>query len=220
MGESAGSSVYPTVKRVMDLMLASVGMLLLCPVVAVVALIILLTLGRPVVFHQDRVGLNGRIFELFKFRTMSNETDDEGNLLPDRERHTCLGRFLRRASLDELPQLWNVLRGDMSIVGPRPLLVEYLPYYSKREARRHSVRPGITGLAQVSGRNLLSWDERLLKDVDYVQSQSLRLDLWILLRTLWKVFRQQEVVEPVGPEDKLSDARRPKETPSGDAEDP
>ena len=194
-------------KRVLDITLALVGMLLLCPIYLIVSLVILLSLGTPVLFRQERVGLGERVFTLFKFRTMTNGKDLEGNPLPDCDRKTTLGRIIRRTSLDELPQLWNVLRGDMSFVGPRPLLVEYLPYYSPREAKRHTVQPGITGLAQVSGRNLLSWDERLKLDVEYVEHRSLRLDLVILLRTVWKVFDGSDVVEPVGPTDKLSDER-------------
>jgi len=203
-------------KRTVDIALALIGMLVLCPIYLAVSLALLLSLGCPVLFRQERVGLGERVFALFKFRTMSNAMDREGNLLPDCERLTKVGGILRRTSLDELPQLWNIVRGDMSFVGPRPLLVEYLPYYTNREARRHTVRPGITGLAQVSGRNLLPWDERLEMDVQYVENRSAFLDLTILVKTFWKILRPQDVVEPVGSGDKLSTERQAREGLSAD----
>ena len=152
-------------------------------------------MGRPVIFRDERPGKDERVFEIFKFRTMTDARDSSGEFLPDAVRLTRLGRLLRKTSLDELPQLWNVIKGDMSLIGPRPLRVDYLPYYTEREQRRHDVRPGITGLAQVSGRNLLPWDERLDLDARYVETQSLWLDLRILLLTVWKVVRRSDVVE-------------------------
>ncbi len=154
------------------------------PVLAVVAVLVRLKLGSPVFFRQKRPGLNGVIFEMVKFRTMTDARDAQGKLLPDAVRLTPFGRFLRSTSLDELPELWNVLRGDMSLVGPRPLLVQYLERYSPRQARRHEVRPGITGLAQVKGRNALSWEEKFEWDVRYVETRSLALDLKILWLTV------------------------------------
>jgi sugar transferase EpsL len=161
----------------------------------VVALAVRWKMGSPVLIRQVRAGLHGRPFVLYKFRTMTEARDAQGNLLPDPLRLTPLGRFLRRASLDELPQFWNVVKGDMSFVGPRPLFVEYLPHYTEREGKRHLSRPGITGLAQVSGRNRLPWGERLELDVRYVERQSLALDLYLLLRTIGKVLRGSDVTE-------------------------
>ena len=158
------------------------------PVVAVLSVLIVLKLGQPIIFRQTRPGLNGRPFKMIKFRTMNNQCDVDGNLLPDAKRLTAFGRFLRSTSLDELPELWNVLKGDMSLVGPRPLLLEYLPLYSSEQARRHEVRPGITGWAQVNGRNALSWEEKFKLDVWYVDNRSIWLDLKILLLTVKKVF--------------------------------
>jgi len=154
---------------------------------------LLATLGPPIFFRQRRPGKDGEPFELIKFRTMSNERDEEGNLLPNEERKTRIGDFLRRTSLDELPELWNVLRGDMSLVGPRPLLMEYLDYYSEEEMRRHEVRPGVTGWAQIHGRNAVPWQERFTRDVWYVDNWSLGLDVRILLRTVGKVLRREEI---------------------------
>ena len=170
-----------------------VGLILCTPVLGVLYLL-LLSEGRPVFFRQARPGLHGRPFTMLKFRTMTDARDHEGYLLPDAQRLTRLGRFLRSSSLDELPELWNVLRGDMSLVGPRPLLMSYLPYYTEREQKRHLVRPGITGLAQVSGRNLLGWDERLELDVQYVENGSLLLDLRILLQTVVKALGRSDVL--------------------------
>ena len=170
--------IYPPLKRFIDVVVASTLLILLSPVLAAVAVGVLVSLGRPVLFRQQRPGLGGRPFTLVKFRTMRN---GDGS---DEQRLTRLGRVLRASSLDELPELWNVVRGEMSLVGPRPLLMEYLPLYSERQARRHGVRPGITGLAQVSGRNQLDWDERLETDVRYVEEGSLGLDLRILARTV------------------------------------
>ncbi|MGB9689560.1 sugar transferase [Thermogutta sp.] len=185
---AAGSrTVQLVIKRMFDVIGAAVALVLLAPLLAVIALAIWITMGRPILFRQVRPGLHGRLFTLYKFRTMRNAFRPDGTPLPDAERLTPLGRFLRRFSLDELPELWNVLRGDMSLIGPRPLLVEYLPRYTPEQARRHNLRPGITGLAQVMGRNALKFSERLAYDVYYVDHFSLLLDLKILALTLWKV---------------------------------
>lgn len=181
------------VKRSLDVVVAAVGILALSPLLVVLTLSARVLLGRPVIFAQDRPGLHGCIFRLYKFRTMTNARDAHGSLLPDGDRLTPFGRFLRSSSLDELPELWNVLKGDMSLVGPRPLLVEYLDRYTPEQARRHEVRPGITGLAQVSGRNELSWEERFDVDVWYVDNRSLRLDVKILAMTVWKVIRREGI---------------------------
>jgi lipopolysaccharide/colanic/teichoic acid biosynthesis glycosyltransferase len=157
---------------------------LLAPIMAAVAMLVLFRLGRPALFRQRRPGLGGRPFELLKFRTMRHARDAAGRPLPDAERLTGFGKFLRRTSLDELPELWNVLRGDMSLVGPRPLLMEYLPLYNAEQARRHEVRPGVTGLAQVSGRNALTWEEKFRLDVHYVEHYSLTLDVKLLMQTV------------------------------------
>jgi lipopolysaccharide/colanic/teichoic acid biosynthesis glycosyltransferase len=163
---------------------------------AVLAAIIRVTMGAPVLFQQDRPGRNGEVFRVHKFRTMNGRTDAQGDLLPDRERLTRMGKLLRATSLDELPQLWNVLVGEMSLVGPRPLLVQYLERYSPRQARRHDVKPGITGWAQVNGRNAITWDKRLEMDVWYVENWSLLLDLRILLLTLKKVIVRDGISAP------------------------
>ena len=178
------------VKRWIDLAGAVLALVILAPIMAVVALAIRLTMGPPVLFRQARAGYKGRPFLLHKFRVMRDAYDENGRLLPDAKRLTRLGRFLRYTSLDELPQLWNVLRGDMALVGPRPFLVEYLELYDPEQHRRHDVRPGITGWAQVNGRNLLPWQEKFKLDVWYVDHWSLRLDLYIMLKTLWVILRR------------------------------
>jgi sugar transferase EpsL len=184
-------------KRVMDAFISSLLMLTLSPLILITALLVRATMGPPVLFRQVRPGHRGELFELLKFRTMATAiTDETGRALPDELRLTSAGRFLRRYSIDELPQLWNVLRGDMSLVGPRPLLIEYLPLYSPEQARRHEVRPGITGWAQINGRNAQSWEERLSLDVWYVDHRSCWLDLRILWRTLLKVLRSEGVNQP------------------------
>ena len=183
-------------KRGLDISLACVGLLVLAPVMAVLAVLVFSVIGRPILFAQQRPGMHRRLFTLYKFCTMRTAVDAGGEPLPDADRLTPLGRFLRRYSLDELPQLWNVLRGDMSLVGPRPLLVEYLPLYSAEQARRHEVRPGITGWAQVNGRNAQSWDERLRLDVWYADHRSFWLDLRILWLTLLRVLRSEGVSQP------------------------
>jgi lipopolysaccharide/colanic/teichoic acid biosynthesis glycosyltransferase len=180
-------------KRPLDIVVATLLILLLGPVMLAVAIVVRCALGRPVLFRQDRPGRNARSFSILKFRTMRDAVDSSGTRLEDAERLTRIGRWLRSSSLDELPELFNVLRGDMSLVGPRPLLVEYLPLYSAEHASRHNVRPGLTGWAQINGRNALSWDERLSMDVWYVQHASLRLDLHILLGTVSAVLRREGI---------------------------
>ena len=174
-------------KRVLDVVCSGLGLLVLSPVLLVLAILIALRLGRPVLFTQTRPGLHGKPFRMFKFRSMTSACDASGNLLPDDQRLTPFGQRLRSTSLDELPGLWAVLKGDMSLVGPRPLLMEYLPLYTPEQARRHEVRPGITGWAQVNGRNAISWEEKFALDVWYVENQSLWLDIKILLLTVKKV---------------------------------
>lgn len=180
-------------KRIFDISVSVVTLLLLAPVMALVAWQIRRRLGSPVLFRQVRPGLNGKPFKMVKFRTMRDAVDAQGNPLPDSERLTPFGTFLRSTSLDELPELWNVLKGDMSLVGPRPLLMEYLPLYSAEQYRRHEVRPGVTGWAQVNGRNALSWEERFKLDVWYVDNRSFWLDLKILLLTIKKVFIREGI---------------------------
>jgi len=180
-------------KRLFDVAASALVLVVGAPVFAATAALVWADVGRPLVFRQDRVGLGGRVFELVKFRTMKDAVDAAGRPLPDGERLTRIGRLLRASSLDELPQLINVLRGDMSLVGPRPLLVEYLPRYSPEQARRHEVAPGITGLAQVAGRNGLSWPEKFALDVYYVDHQSAVLDLKILARTVAAVVRRDGI---------------------------
>jgi lipopolysaccharide/colanic/teichoic acid biosynthesis glycosyltransferase len=181
------------VKRTLDLLLVILTAPLSIPAACALALVIRLKLGSPVLFAQVRPGLHGRPFTMIKFRTMSDARDARGELLPDADRLTRFGRVLRATSLDELPELWNVVTGDMSLVGPRPLLMEYLPHYSPDQARRHAVRPGITGWAQVNGRNAISWEEKFALDVWYVDNHSLQLDMRILWRTLVSVLRRHGI---------------------------
>jgi|ERR1700722_10467494 lipopolysaccharide/colanic/teichoic acid biosynthesis glycosyltransferase len=188
-------------KRQIDLALSAMALLFLCPVMAITAIAVRIAIGSPVLFRQRRPGLQGRIFTMFKFRTMTDIRDAGGTVLPDEFRVTWLGRLLRDTSLDELPELWNVLRGDMSLVGPRPLLEEYLAYYSPRQSRRHTVRPGVTGLAQIHGRNQTTWEERLNWDVRYVDNYSFGLDCTIFARTLTTFWRSDgglEVAKTLG----------------------
>jgi lipopolysaccharide/colanic/teichoic acid biosynthesis glycosyltransferase len=205
----AGRTLARAGKRAMDLVLALLALAALSPVLAAVAVLVRLRLGAPVLYRQDRPGLGGRTFTIVKFRTMADARDTAGRPLPDSERLTRLGNVLRATSLDELPELWNVLTGDMSLVGPRPLLIRYTPYLTAEERLRLSVRPGITGWAQVNGRNDMPWDERLACDVWYVRNWSLGLDLRILARTFLRVLRSDGVVvDPSSVMLDLDDERR------------
>ena len=189
--------VYMSIgKRSVDLILATLALLASAPLLLAIAAVVRLDVGRPVLFRQRRPGLNGTPFTLLKFRTMRDAHDPTGNLLADADRLTRLGRILRSTSLDELPELWNVVRGEMSLVGPRPLLMRYLDRYTKEQARRHAVRPGITGLAQVGGRNALTWQQKFALDIKYVDACSLRLDVTILARTVRGVLARKNVNEP------------------------
>jgi sugar transferase EpsL len=186
----------PLEKRLFDLSAAVLGLLVISPLLFVLALLVRVVHGAPVLFRQQRPGYKGRPFTLYKFRTMTDRTAPDGNLLPDSERITRLGRFLRSTSLDELPELYNVLRGEMSLVGPRPLLMQYLERYSTEQMRRHDVAPGITGWAQVNGRNALTWDEKFILDVWYVDHWSFWLDIRILFLTLWKIIKREGISQP------------------------
>ena len=182
-------------KRFLDFFLSSIAIILLSPILLVVAVLVRIKLGSPVLFHQERPGKDEKIFTLCKFRTMTDKRDAQGKLLPDAQRLTKFGKMLRATSLDEPPELFNIWKGDMSIIGPRPLLVSYLPWYTQEEKLRHTVRPGLTGLAQVLGRNFLDWDKRLAKDVEYVKKLSLAMDLKVLWKTVMVVFDHSEVAE-------------------------
>lgn len=184
--------IYPFIKRVLDILGAIVVLIITSPVLLITAVLVRINLGSPVIFSQPRPGLNEQIFKLYKFRSMKN-VDEEKGLITDEQRLTLFGKILRSTSLDELPSLWNVLKGQMSFVGPRPLLVEYLDLYTSQESKRHKVRPGITGLAQVSGRNKLSWEERFDFDLLYVREMSFVLDARILLKTMFTVFDRNKV---------------------------
>ena len=180
-------------KRLLDIIIASTALILLAPLYAFVAYKVKKNLGSPVLFRQVRPGLHGKPFEMIKFRTMKDAVDANGQPLPDSERLTAFGKMLRSTSLDEMPELWNVIKGDMSIVGPRPLLVEYLPLYNEEQAKRHDVRPGITGYAQVNGRNAISWEKKFELDTWYVENQSLWLDFKIMLKTVKKVLAKDDI---------------------------
>lgn len=182
-------------KRLFDLLVATLILISMTPIMFIVAMIVRIKLGPPIIFRQQRPGLYGKPFYLYKFRTMTDERDTYGNLLSDEMRLSSFGKFLRRFSLDELPQLLNVIKGDLSLVGPRPLLMEYLPLYSPEQARRHEVKPGITGWAQVNGRNAVSWEEKFALDVWYVDNQSFWLDLKILWMTLMKVIKSEGITQ-------------------------
>ena len=199
-------------KRLIDIVVSAAGIIVLSPVLLILWILVRVKLGKPAIFTQERPGKDEKIFKLYKFRSMTGERDEKGELLPDEVRLTAFGEKLRGTSLDELPELFNILKGDMSLIGPRPLLVGYLPYYTKREQLRHSVRPGLTGLAQVSGRNFIAWDDRLAKDVEYVENLSLLLDLKILLKTVMVVFKKENVaVETDSVEGDLWDERKRRE---------
>jgi len=180
-------------KRMLDIILSVILLVFTMPIIFLLSIIIWLILGTPIFFRQERPGLNGNIFELIKFRSMSNKLDSSGNLSIDSERLNWFGKLLRSSSLDELPELWNVLKGDMSFVGPRPLLKEYLPLYNKDENRRHEVKPGITGWAQINGRNEISWEEKFKKDIWYVDNQSIWLDIKILFLTIKTMFLREGI---------------------------
>jgi len=181
------------IKRILDVAIASTALILLSPVYFIVARKVKKNLGSPMLFRQVRPGLHGQPFEMIKFRTMKDAVDEQGNPLPDSERLTPFGKMLRATSLDEMPELWNVIKGDMSIVGPRPLLMEYLPLYNTEQAKRHNVRPGITGYAQVNGRNAISWEKKFELDTWYVENQSLWLDFKIMLKTIKKVIAKDDI---------------------------
>ena len=183
-------------KRILDLIIALLSLLVLAPVMGVLALLMIFGMGTPIILRQERPGRGGRAFTLYKFRTMTDSRDATGNLLPDAQRLTSLGSFLRSTSLDELPELWNVLRGDMSLVGPRPLLMQYLDRYTPEQACRHEVRPGITGWAQVNGRNSLTWEQKFALDVWYVDNLSLWFDVKIIALTVWKILRREGISQP------------------------
>lgn len=180
-------------KRLLDIIIASIALILLSPLYALVAYKVKKNLGSPVLFRQVRPGLHGKPFEMIKFRTMKDAIDEQGNPLPDSERLTPFGQMLRSTSLDEMPELWNVIKGDMSIVGPRPLLMEYLPLYSPEQAKRHDVRPGMTGHAQVNGRNAIGWEEKFKLDTWYVEHQSILLDFKIMFKTVYKVIAKEDI---------------------------
>ena len=182
------------IKRILDIVLSLLAIVVLSPIFAILALMVRIKLGRPVLFRQIRPGKDGKLFCIYKFRSMADQKDDQGELLPDTERTSRFGSVLRSTSLDELPELVNILKGDMSLVGPRPLAVEYLPYYSEEERRRHDVRPGLTGLAQINGRNTLQWEQKFAYDIYYVDHLSFPLDVKIMLQTPLKVFRREDVV--------------------------
>ena len=186
------------IKRPMDFILSLIAIIILSPVFLIVGFLVRVKLGSPVIFKQNRPGLNEKIFTLYKFRTMTDERDKFGDLLPDEIRLTKFGKVLRSTSLDELPELFNILKGDMSIVGPRPLAVSYLPYYTHEERKRHSVRPGLTGWAQVNGRTTINWDERFAYDLGYVKNISLKFDIKTIIKTVWKVLARSDIVEAVG----------------------
>ena len=181
------------IKRILDILISLTFIVLFSWLYLILVILVRIKLGSPVLFCQERPGYNEKIFTLYKFRTMTDKRDEKGNLLPDSERLTKFGSMLRSTSLDELPEMFNILKGDMSLIGPRPLLVEYLPYYTEEERLRHSVRPGLTGLAQVSGRNYLAWDNRLAKDVEYVNHISFIMDVKIIIKTIMVVFKKEDV---------------------------
>ena len=194
MRKVKGDSMYQKfVKRLLDILISLIAIVILSPVLIIVAILVRIKLGSPVIFHQDRPGLNEKIFRLYKFRSMTDEKDAEGNLLPDEIRLTKFGKLLRATSLDELPELWNILKGDMSLIGPRPLLVRYLPRYSEEQRHRHDVRPGLTGLAQVNGRNAITWEKKFEYDLQYINELSFGMDVKILFKTVKKVFERADI---------------------------
>lgn len=205
--------MYKIIKRFLDIIFSLFLLVILSPVFIVLFILIRIKIGSPIFFRQKRPGKDEKIFELIKFRSMTNEKDQDGNLLPDKDRLTKFGKFLRKSSLDELPELWCILKGDMSFVGPRPLSQYYLPYYTEEESIRHNVRPGLTGLAQINGRNKLDWDERLKLDIEYVKTLSFINDVKIFLKTFVKVYKGSDVVVSgtgkVGNLDEIREVQRP-----------
>ncbi len=181
------------IKRILDLILSLMALIVLMPLMIIIGILVRINLGSPIIFKQKRPGKNEKIFTLYKFRTMTDKRDIDGNLLPDEYRLTKFGKFLRSTSLDELPELINIIKGDMAIVGPRPLLVEYLPYYTEEEKHRHDVRPGLTGLAQVNGRNAISWEEKLKYDTEYIKEISFYSDLKIIFKTIKKTIKRKDI---------------------------
>lgn len=181
------------IKRLLDIVLSAAALILFSWLYLILAVMVRIKLGAPVIFRQERPGLRNRIFKLYKFRTMTDERDENGELLPDRDRLTPFGGFLRASSLDELPELWNILKGEMSIVGPRPLLVQYLPLYNEHQARRHEVRPGLTGFAQINGRNAVTWEEKFDMDVQYVDNISFAMDVSIFFKTIMCVLKREGI---------------------------
>jgi undecaprenyl phosphate N,N'-diacetylbacillosamine 1-phosphate transferase len=194
--ESSKDGIYRVaIKRPMDFILSLIAILALSPVLLLVAILVRVKIGSPILFKQKRPGLNEKIFMMYKFRTMTDEKDVNGELLPDSIRLTKFGRFLRSTSLDELPELFNIVKGDMSFVGPRPLAVQYLPFYSQEERKRHSVRPGLSGLAQINGRNSINWEDKFALDLNYVEYISLKTDILVILKTIKKVFEREGIGE-------------------------
>ncbi|WP_010681354.1 sugar transferase [Acetivibrio cellulolyticus] len=184
---------YRFIKRPQDFLLSLIALVVLSPVILTIAILVRIKLGKPIIFNQERPGLNERVFKMYKFRTMTDEKDKNGELLPDSVRLTKFGRFLRSTSMDELPELWNIVRGDMSIVGPRPLLIQYLSLYNEVQKRRHDVRPGLTGYAQINGRNAISWEDKFFLDVEYVDKLSFVGDWKIIFLTIKKVFTREGI---------------------------
>ncbi len=182
------------IKRMLDFILSLIALIILSPLMLIIGLLVRIKLGKPIIFKQKRPGKNEKIFTLYKFRTMTDEKDPNGDLLPDAKRLTKFGRTLRSTSLDELPELWNILKGDMAIVGPRPLLIEYLPYYTEEERHRHDVRPGLTGLAQINGRNTTEWSKRFKIDEDYINNITLNEDIYIIFYTIKKVIKKDNIL--------------------------
>lgn len=183
------------IKRLLDIILSLIAIIILLPLYAIISILVLIFMGWPILFKQPRPGKNEKIFNMYKFRTMTNKKDKEGNLLPDEQRLNKFGKLLRATSLDELPELFCILTGKMSIVGPRPLLVKYLQYYTEEEKHRHDVRPGLTGWAQVNGRNLVNWEERFTYDIEYTNKVSLKMDIKIILKTIKIVFNRQGITD-------------------------
>ena len=181
------------IKRVLDFLCSLIAIIVLVPILLILTILVRIKISKPIIFTQERPGKDGKIFKLYKFRTMTNEKDENGNLLPDEQRLTKFGKILRSTSLDELPELFNILKGDMSIVGPRPLLVEYLPLYNEEQKHRHDVRPGLTGLAQISGRNAITWEEKFEKDIEYVHNISFIGDIKRIIKTAIKVFKREGI---------------------------